>query len=112
MIPEAGTVFLEGHVAKPGAYPIRGGTTVLKALSMAGGTTFTAKKDSIQVFRRRSDGDMDSYLIDLNEIREAPQMDIELIDGDIVVVGVSKGRRGLAMFWDGLTSIFRVGTTY
>ena len=112
MVPEAGTVFLEGHVHKPGGYPIKGGTTVLKALSMAGGTTFTAKKEDIQVFRRRTDGEMDNFEVNLNEIRENPQLDIELIDGDIVVIGVSKTKRGLAMFWDGLTSIFRVGATY
>ena len=44
MIPKAGAVFLEGQVFKPGAYPLTSGTTVLKALSMAGGTKFTAEK--------------------------------------------------------------------
>ena len=55
---------------------------------------------------------MDEFPIDLNDIRENPQLDMELIDGDIVVVGVSKSKRAMAMFWDGLTSIFRVGSTW
>ncbi len=111
MVPEAGTVFLEGQVYKPGAYPLRGGTTVLKALSMAGGTKFAAVKGSIQVYRQRTDGEMDTYSVDLDEIRSNPQLDIELKNADIVVINTNKTRQGVVYFWDALTSIFRVGTT-
>ncbi len=111
MVPEAGTVFLEGQVFKPGAYPLRSGTTVLKALSMAGGTRFAAVKGSIQVYRRRTDGEMDTYSVDLDEIRNNPQLDIELKDADIVVINTNKAKQGVVYFWDALTSIFRVGTT-
>ena len=111
MVPKAGTVFLEGAVVNPGAYSLRGGTTVLKALSMAGGTKFEANEGSINVFRRRSDGEMDTYGVNLDEIRANPQMDIELKDSDIIVISEDGLRKGMAYFWDGLTSIFRVGTS-
>lgn len=111
MVPKAGTVFLEGSVVKPGAYSLRGGTTVLKALSMAGGVRFEADQGSINVFRQRSDGEMDTFALDLEEIRKNPQLDIELIDSDIVVISKNKLKQGMAYFWDGLTSIFRVGTS-
>ena len=110
MIPDAGTVFLEGQVNKPGAYPLSGNTTVLKALSMAGGITFAARKGSIQVYRKRTDGEMDSFMVNLDEIRTNPQLDITLKDDDIIVISTNKAKQGLAYFWDGLTSIFRVGT--
>ena len=79
-------------------------TSTASKMFEASGTTFSAKKSGIQVFRRRTSGEMDEFPIDLNEIRENPQTDMELVDGDIVVVGVSKGKRAMAMFWEGLTS--------
>ena len=100
-----------GQVFKPGAYPLRGGTTVLKALSMAGGVKFAAVKGSIQVYRQRTDGEMDTFSVDLDEIRNNPQMDIDLKDADIVVINTNKGKQGVVYFWYALTSIFRVGTS-
>lgn len=38
-VPRAETVYVFGHVKNPGAYPIQQGTTVLQALSLAGGVT-------------------------------------------------------------------------
>ena len=40
-----------GHVARPGEYPIRTGTTLLQALSLAGGVTDRGSTSRVQVVR-------------------------------------------------------------
>ena len=54
-IPRAETVFVFGHVSKPGEYAIRKGTTLLQALSLAGGLTDRGSTKRIKV-RRIVDG--------------------------------------------------------
>lgn len=46
--------FVIGEVQKPGEYSFRPGTTVLNAVSMAGGYTFRAKTSKVSVMRRQS----------------------------------------------------------
>jgi polysaccharide export outer membrane protein len=50
-VPKAETVFVFGHVARPGEYPIRSATTLLQALSLAGGVTDRGSTRRIQVVR-------------------------------------------------------------
>jgi polysaccharide biosynthesis/export protein len=51
------TVFLLGEVAKPGKYQLKSYTTILQAISMAGGFTPFASKNKLQVVRRSMNGD-------------------------------------------------------
>jgi polysaccharide export outer membrane protein len=50
-VPAAETAFVYGQVKNPGGYPIRAGTTVLQALSLAGGATPYAATNRIHVVR-------------------------------------------------------------
>ena len=50
-VPEAQKVFVSGQVARPGEYPIRTGTTLLQALSLAGGVTDRGSTSRVQVVR-------------------------------------------------------------
>ncbi len=111
MVPEAGVVFVEGAVTKPGAYPLKSQTNVLKALAMAGGAKFEAKKGEIQIFRQNDSGETNVYEVDLKQIRSNQAQDISLEDGDIVVVLDDALKKGFAGFWRGFTGIFSVGTT-
>ena len=54
-IPRAETIFVFGQVSRPGEYPIRKGTTLLQALSLAGGLTDRGSTKRIKV-RRTVDG--------------------------------------------------------
>ncbi len=47
LAPKAGSGFVEGAVAKPGGYAMRGDSNVLKALPMAGGVNFEAIRGNI-----------------------------------------------------------------
>jgi polysaccharide export outer membrane protein len=50
-------VFVLGEVAKPGKYQLKSYTTVLQAISMAGGFTPFASKNKLQVVRHINNGD-------------------------------------------------------
>jgi polysaccharide biosynthesis/export protein len=51
------TVFLLGEVAKPGKYQLKSYTTILQAISMAGGFTPFASRNKLQVVRHITNGD-------------------------------------------------------
>jgi polysaccharide export outer membrane protein len=50
-VPRAETVYVFGQVKTPGAYPVRSDTTVLQALSLAGGVTEHGAMNRIKVIR-------------------------------------------------------------
>lgn len=51
------SIFVLGEVAKPGKYQLKSYTTLLQAISMAGGFTEFAKKNKLQVVRNSPNGD-------------------------------------------------------
>jgi polysaccharide export outer membrane protein len=107
-VPKAGVVFVEGAVRKPGAYQMKGDTSVLKAVAMAGGTMFEAEEGDIQVFRPGAGQDQ-VITVDLKAVRDQTTRDISLQDGDIIVVRSSALKAGFAGFWRGFTGIFSFG---
>ena len=109
-VPPAGSVFVEGAVESPGVYRSRGGTTILKAIAMAGGLTFAAKRNTITVLRRDPDsGEWQQQTVAMDDIRASPDSDIALADGDIVVVDQGAVRTAWIGFWEGLGRIALLG---
>jgi len=109
-VPIAGSVFVEGAVERPGVYQQRGGTTVLKAIAMAGGLTFEANRSSIYVLRRNEQsGEWNRQGFDMKDIRESPDNDIALSDGDIVMVESGPVRTAWVGFWSGLSRVVMLG---
>jgi len=109
-VPPAGSVFVEGAVERPGVYQQRGGTTVLKAIAMAGGLAFEANRNTIFVLRRDpSSGEWQQQQVVMSEIRASPNADIKLSDGDIVVVESGAVRTAWMGFWSGLARIAMLG---
>lgn len=51
------SIYVLGEVTKPGKYQAKSFTTILQAISMAGGFTEFAKKNQLQVVRNRLNGD-------------------------------------------------------
>lgn len=98
-VPRGGYVYVEGAVQKPGAYPQRAETTVLKALAQAGGLAFEASKGDIRVMRRKQDGTWAREDIDYDKIRENPELDVPLSNGDVVLVSSNAFKEGWANFW-------------
>ncbi len=61
-VPTSEVIYVFGHVRNPGGYPIKKGTTVLQALSLAGGVTdrgSTASHQSRSQCGRETQGDWD-----------------------------------------------------
>lgn len=89
-VPRAGMVYVEGAVNRPGVYPQLGSTTILKAIAQAGGLKFEADNSRIKVVRREGPGnEWAEQYYDIGTLREGPQNDVALADGDVVVVETS-----------------------
>ena len=66
-VPRAKTIFLFGQVRNPGVYSIPRATTVLQALSMAGGVTEFGATGRIQIVRI-VDGEEEKFKVTLTDI--------------------------------------------
>lgn len=85
-VPEAGTFFVEGAVARPGSYPLREGMTLLKAIAVAGGTDWAATRNNVRVLRHDGSGQPTEIAVDFAAVRDKVAEDLLLQDGDVVVV--------------------------
>jgi polysaccharide export outer membrane protein len=93
-VPEAGQVFVEGAVKRPGAYPITGQMGIRGAIAAAGGPLSFAKMDDILLFRHLEDGTRKVINVNLeNNLNET----MGLKDGDVILAKSSAWGK----FWHG-----------
>ena len=85
-------VTLEGAVAKPGIYPLRGETTLLRALAIAGGQGSLSDLSNVVVYRVDAGGARQSLIYDLEQIRRGEASDPIIINDDLIVVNRSPAR--------------------
>jgi polysaccharide biosynthesis/export protein len=80
-------VFITGMVGKPGPYPLTAPTTVLQAISMAGGLQEFAKQDRIVVMRTEN-GRTTTHRFNYKDIMRGRNLhqNILLLPGDTVMV--------------------------
>lgn len=80
--------FVYGEVAKPGTYAIAENTTVLRAISMAGGFTKFGSSSRVKVLRpKENEPGYETIKIDINKVMNGDsEKDILLKAGDMVVV--------------------------
>jgi polysaccharide export outer membrane protein len=105
LVPEAGVVFVEGAVNKPGSFSMEGKTSVLKAIALAGGVPWTGSEGNVQVIRDIA-GKAFAIDVNLDEIRNQKSEDVVLNDGDIVVVSYSGTKRLISGFFRTAGQIF------
>ncbi|GGD50757.1 polysaccharide export protein [Erythrobacter arachoides] len=84
---------VEGDVETPGVFEIKGDTSLLQAIALAGGPTQTANLEEIIVFRH-VDQAVYAAQFDLRDVRMGIEPNVPLEAGDIVVVSAS-GVKGL-----------------
>lgn len=98
-VPRAGIIYAVGAVNRPGGFMIQNDgdrITALKVLSLAGGTTNTAKTKNAIILRKNAEtGKRDEVPLDLNKIMQKPDQDIQLQATDILYVPDSSGKRAL-----------------
>jgi len=109
-VPQAGSFFVEGAVQNPGVYQQGGDITVLKAITMAGGLRFEAKRSAINVMRRDpATNEWNRQVVAMDEIRDSPLADVVLRDGDIVMVEAGAVRTAWVGAWEGLRRLVMLG---
>ena len=83
------TVFVLGEVAKPGKYPLKSKTTLLQAITIAGGFTPVAARNKLVVFRFNDSNDKDVKIkasYDDIVLRDSSGQNVVLKPGDTIVV--------------------------
>jgi polysaccharide export outer membrane protein len=98
-VPRAGIIYVVGAVQKPGGFLLQNDLdrmTMLKMLSLAGGTTNTAKAKSAVILRKNPDtGQRDQVPVDLKKVMQLKSQDIQLQANDILFVPDSNSLRVL-----------------
>jgi polysaccharide export outer membrane protein len=84
-VPKATSFFVLGEVKKPGAYAMEKDTTVLEAITLAGGFTDRAAPAGAKVFRKRPDGTQETVEVDLSGANRQDR-EFPLTDGDTLLV--------------------------
>ncbi|NWF98330.1 MAG: polysaccharide biosynthesis/export family protein [Nitrospirae bacterium] len=102
-VPEGGIFFVDGAVKEPGAYPLKGKTTIIQALTLAKGLKPEAKLSDIRIFRDNGRGERDIIGIDYDAVKKGELPDILLANNDIIIVPVS----GIKNFFNGFISSLR-----
>lgn len=92
VVPEAGTIEIDGEVGKRGTVIATSKITLLGAIASAGGLTYAADINDVEVIRELGDGKKAMITVDLEKIALNQGEDIKLRDGDIVRVTSATGR--------------------
>ncbi len=77
-----------GELGRPGKYELRGDTTVLEAIGIAGGLNEKSKHSQVLLFRRVSDQWMSVKKLDVKEMLDTADLseDLHLRPGDMIYV--------------------------
>ncbi|MFZ0954480.1 MAG: polysaccharide biosynthesis/export family protein, partial [Candidatus Sulfotelmatobacter sp.] len=77
-----------GEVGKPGKYELRGDTTIMEAVEIAGGFTHEAKHSQVLLFRRVNDDLVEARVFNLKKMLKERSLGeaAELRPGDLVFV--------------------------
>jgi polysaccharide export outer membrane protein len=98
-VPRAGIIYVVGAVQKPGGFLLQNDLdhmTMLKMLSLAGGTTNTAKMKNAVILRKNLEtGKRDQVPVDLNKVMHLKTQDVQMQSNDILFVPDSRGLRAL-----------------
>jgi polysaccharide export outer membrane protein len=85
---EGNTIYVLGEVAHPGAIVMKSPLDVMQALSMAGGFTTFAKKNSIRILRREANGRSKTIPFEYGDVEDGENMESNILlkSGDTIVV--------------------------
>jgi polysaccharide export outer membrane protein len=98
-------VTVEGSIERPGVYPYRGPISLLQLIATAGGLKEVADGTDVVVFRTASGG-RQAARFNVDDIKEGRAQDPTIVQGDVVVVTTSFGKK---LYQDVLKSLPLVG---
>ena len=102
-VPKGGIFFVDGSVRTPGAYNMKGRTSLTQAISMAQGVNADANLSDIRIFRETGKGEREVFVADYDAIRTGTQSDIIIAENDIIIVPQS----GIKNFFNGFISTLK-----
>ena len=85
---EFSNIYVFGEVHQPGPYLFKGGMTVLRAITTAGGFTKVANKKNVRIVRNHGDK-RQTIDVNANNISKGNEEDVVLKPGDTIVVSES-----------------------
>jgi polysaccharide biosynthesis/export protein len=85
-------VAIQGAVEKPGVYPLKGKTTLLELVAMAGG--LKQSSDSTVLILRNNQGKRAAAKFDVSAIQNGKAEDPPVQSGDVIVAGTSAIKEG------------------
>ncbi len=90
-IPQADVFFVAGEVRAPGSFPLKPGTTLRQAISLAQGTLFQAATDRAMIFREdASTGKRVDMKVDVGAVMEGKSEDLAIRANDVIIIPNSK----------------------
>lgn len=90
-IPPSDIFFVAGEVNAPGSFPLKDGTTLRQAISLAQGTTFKAIANRGVIFREDpNNGQRQEIKIDVAAIMSGKKEDIPILANDIIIIPNSR----------------------
>jgi polysaccharide export outer membrane protein len=97
-VSRADIVYVVGAVRKAGGFVMqdRENLTVLQAVALAEGLTWSAAKRGARIIRRHDDGSRTEIPLDLGKIWSGKSQDVEMAANDILFIPTSKGKLGAA----------------
>jgi polysaccharide export outer membrane protein len=99
-VPRAGIFYVVGAVGRPGGFVMQSDhqeVTTLKALSLAGGLTSTARSSKAVILRtNKLTGEKEQLPVDLKKVVDLKGPDVALLPNDVLVVPDSASKRA----WD------------
>lgn len=84
---EGNLIYVTGEVIHPGQFIMKGPMDVMQALSMAGGLTPFAKKNSIIILRREADGRARTFPFEYGDVEDGENIESNILlqSGDTIV---------------------------
>ncbi len=111
--PPAGEWYIDGEVARRGAYSLTGRKiTLLQAIAAAGGLTQVAIPKRTELVRRVSDDAEEIIYVDLGEIARGEAPDFFLQPEDLIRVGTDQGAIFLAVLRNAFRATYGFGLVY
>jgi len=93
-IPPTEVFFVAGEVKQPGSFPLKEGTTLRQAISLAQGVNFTAAAGKGIIFRENADtGKRQEIAVDVGAVMSAKKEDMVLAPNDIILIPNSKMKK-------------------
>jgi protein involved in polysaccharide export with SLBB domain len=109
IIPEAGKVFLQGWVNKPGPYDITRDLTMLSVIAAAGGPSFPADMGAARLIRASVAGDKQLFDVNLQAIASGTRPDVYVQNGDVIEIGATGPKLAAYGLYYFFASVFRIG---